>query len=189
MENNVDVNGVSYRLHRLLGRGKGGYSYLASDSDGQEVVVKQIHHEPCDYYTFGDKMAAELSDYDRLRSLGIRMPELLGVDRDAERLVKQYIQGPTVYDLVLHGELPDWCTDAVRDMCAVLYPAGLNIDYFPTNFIPSNGVLYYVDYEANPYEPKWNFENWGCRYWARTPELLRYAHEHADAPQMPQGDS
>ena len=34
-------------------------------------------------------------------------------------------------------------------MCARLYPAGLNIDYYPTNFVPCGGALYYIDYECN----------------------------------------
>ena len=38
------VNGIPYRILRLLGRGKGGYSYLA-EQNGRLVVVKQIHHE------------------------------------------------------------------------------------------------------------------------------------------------
>ena len=49
MEQELTVNEISYRIVRLLGKGKGGYSYLA-ESDGQPVVVKQIHHESCDYY-------------------------------------------------------------------------------------------------------------------------------------------
>ena len=47
---------------RLLGHGKGGYSYLVRDEAGRETVLKQIHHEPCSYYAFGDKLAAELFD-------------------------------------------------------------------------------------------------------------------------------
>ena len=39
------VNGVSYKIKKLLGKGKGGYSYLAV-KDGKEYVLKQIHHEP-----------------------------------------------------------------------------------------------------------------------------------------------
>ena len=41
------VNNIEYRIARLLGKGKGGYSYLA-ECDGQQAVIKQIHHEPCD---------------------------------------------------------------------------------------------------------------------------------------------
>ena len=91
----------AYNLLRPLGHGQGGYSYLVDDEAGRQVVVKQIHHEPCSYYTFGDKLAAERHDYDRLRAAGIPVPELYAVDRAAERLVKAYIDGPTVFDLVL----------------------------------------------------------------------------------------
>ena len=47
MPETVLVNRNAYSLLKLLGKGKGGYSYLAQMADGQQVVVKQIHHEPC----------------------------------------------------------------------------------------------------------------------------------------------
>ena len=53
MEDQITVNGRVFSIRRLLGKGKGGYSYLAADEHG-EYVVKQIHHEPCEYYQFGD---------------------------------------------------------------------------------------------------------------------------------------
>ena len=90
----LQVNGQPYTVTRLLGKGKGGYSYLAQGSEGP-VVVKQIHHEPCSYYQFGDKLQSELRDYRTLSALGIPMPRLLAVDEAQERLVKQYIPGPT----------------------------------------------------------------------------------------------
>ena len=89
MDDMLYVNDKEYRLLKLLGKGKGGYSYLAQI--GQEyVVVKQIHHEPCPYYQFGNKIEAEWNDYQRLQSIGIPMPELLDIDRAAERIVKEY---------------------------------------------------------------------------------------------------
>ena len=54
----------------------------------------------------------------------------------------------------------------------------MNIDYFPTNFIMCDGVLYYVDYECNRYMEEWNFENWGVKYWSKTPEFFKYVEEH-----------
>ena len=66
MPETVLVNGNAYSLLKLLGKGKGGYSYLAQMADGQQVVVKQIHHEPCVYYQFGNKIEAELRDYNHL---------------------------------------------------------------------------------------------------------------------------
>ena len=102
MNGSLAVNEKVYRIVHLLGKGKGGYSYLA-EQDGHPVVVKQIHHEPCDYYTFGNKIEAELRDYERLQKAGIRVPGMHAVDMDAERIVKDYIEGPTVMELVQGG--------------------------------------------------------------------------------------
>lgn len=173
----IAVNGREYRVIKLLGKGKGGYSYLALDGE-QKVVVKQIHHEPCDYYQFGDKLASELRDYRRLRDIGLPMPELLDVDREAERLVKEYIEGPTVFELVREGALSSACLEQVERMCALLDPAHINIDWFPTNFVLQSGKLFYIDYECNDYMEQWDFKRWGVKYWSRTPEFLRYIEEH-----------
>lgn len=148
MPETVLVNGNAYSLLKLLGKVKGGYSYLAQMADGQQVVVKQIHHEPCVYYQFGNKIEAELQDYNHLQEIGIPMPRMLDVDAKAERIVKEYIAGETVYTLVLKDALPETCLRQVQAMCRLLYPAHTNIDYFPTNFILQGDTLYYIDYGA-----------------------------------------
>ena len=162
--NTIYINATAYSVIRLLGKGKGGYSYLVTDGSAH-YTLKQLHHEPCDYYTFADKLASELADYEKLRDLGIPMPQLLAVDRENERLLKTYIPGPTAMELAQQGQLRPEHIDMVRAMCEKLYPAGLNIDYYPTNFILHENTLWYIDYECNPYDPKWNFENWGAQYW------------------------
>lgn len=63
----LSVNGKEYTILKLLGKGKGGYSYLALN-ENTKVVLKQIHHEPCDYYKFGNKIEAEINDYHRLQN-------------------------------------------------------------------------------------------------------------------------
>lgn len=169
----LTVNGREYRLLRLLGKGKGGYSYLVADDFG-EYVLKQIHHEPCDYYQFGDKLGSELRDYETLRSVGIPMPRLLDVDHGQERILKEYIRGETVWDKVECDRMEQSYFDQMNAMCAALYPRGLNIDYFPTNFVVQDGRLFYVDYECNGYMDQWNFENWGSKYWWKSPEFWEY---------------
>lgn len=164
METEFSVNGISYALVKMLGKGKGGYSYLV-EKDGFQCVLKQIHHEPCSYYTFGNKILAEKNDYAKLSAVGIRMPHLISIDEQNERLVKEYIDGPSIEQLVKENRMKQTYIDQVTAMCALLYPAGLNIDYYPTNFIVQNDVLYYIDYECNKYSDKWNFENWGKTYW------------------------
>ena len=160
----MTVNKKEYTVIQLLGKGKGGYSYLVTDGAG-EYVLKQIHHEPCDYYTFGDKLASELRDYERLRNVGIPMPKLLEVDEKQERILKEYIPGDTIDKLVKEDRMEDGFFWQMEDMCRLLYPAGLNIDYFPTNFVVCAGKVYYIDFECNDYQQQWDFEHWGSQYW------------------------
>lgn len=174
--NTLRVNSRVFRLNRLLGKGKGGYSYLVSDESGQ-YVLKQIHHEPCSYYTFGEKLAAELGDYQRLSQAQVLMPVMLDVDREQERILKEFIPGPTVYDLVKQDALDGKYITMARTLALDLEQKGLNIDYFPTNFVIKEGKLYYVDYECNAFDPKWSFDNWGIAYWSKTEAFLAYEKE------------
>lgn len=169
----MTVNSREFVVKKLLGKGKGGYSYLVTDGAGA-YVLKQIHHEPCDYYQFGDKLASELNDYEKLIRLHIPMPKLLAADREKERLLKEYIPGETVYDLVREDRMEADFFRQMEEMCEKLYPANTNIDYFPTNFVVNSGKLYYVDYECNDYMQQWDFEHWGVNYWSKTPEFLAY---------------
>lgn len=171
MEQTMRVNEKEYRVQKLLGKGKGGYSYLVSDGQ-REYVLKQIHHEPCDYYQFGNKMEAETSAYDWLKKIGIRMPELIEVDVERERILKEYIEGDTIYELIRQDKMQPDYMEQIGGMCRLLYAANTNIDYFPTNFVVRGGEVYYIDFECNAYMEEWNFENWGVKYWSKTPEFM-----------------
>ena len=124
----MDINGKEFEQIRLLGKGKGGYSYLVTDGVNQ-YVIKQIHHEPCEYYTFGDKLASELRDYEKLRAIGIPMPRLLEVDHEQERILKEFIDGDTIDRFVLHDQMQQGFYDQIHNMCSCLYAANTNIDY------------------------------------------------------------
>lgn len=165
----MSVNGKEYTIIKLLGKGKGGYSYLACDTDNpdKKYVLKQIHHEPCSYYQFGNKIEAELNDYKRLKSVGITIPIMLDIDMEKERILKEYIDGPTIAELVEKDEVKENYLEQVREMCRLLYANNLNIDYYPTNFVVQNDILYYIDYECNSFMEEWSFESWGIKYWSK----------------------
>lgn len=162
----ICINGKPYSVIKLLGRGKGGYSYLVTDGE-KEYVLKQIHHEPCEYYQFGDKLQSEINDYKRLKEVGILLPEMYEVDVTNERILKEYIKGDTIAVLVEQEAVKPEYFAQIEKMCDILYAAGLNIDYYPTNFVVQNDVMYYIDYECNSYMDEWNFENWGIQYWRK----------------------
>lgn len=160
------ISDLQVTVDRLLGKGKGGYSYLVHDEDGHCYVLKQIHHEPCSYYHFTDKLQSEIRDYTRLTALDLPLPKLLAVDYEQERILKEYIDGPTIAELTaVHQLEPDHLLQ-MQAMLDKLYPAGINIDYYPTNFVVNaQGKIFYIDYECNEYHDEWNYENWGSAFW------------------------
>ena len=107
---------------------------------------------------------------------------MLAIDIDAERIAKTYIEGPTIFELVRDGASVAPYLPQVRDMAEKAKAAGLNIDWFPANFVVRDGLIWYVDYECNAYMDEWSFENWGIRYWSRTPEFEAYLDAHGPLP-------
>ena len=172
----MTVNGRELEVLRLLGKGKGGYSYLVTDGE-KRFVLKQIHHEPCDYYQFGNKLESELRDYARLQAIGVPMPALLETDVPQERILKEFIDGETIFELVRQERMQESYFEQMRALCRTLYAANTNIDYFPTNFVVQDGRLFYIDYECNNYMEQWDFEHWGIKYWSKTPEFMEYINK------------
>lgn len=173
---NIEVNNKSFEIIKLLGKGKGGYSYLVTDGN-KKYVVKKIHHKPCSYYQFGNKIQSEINDYKRLKKIGIDLPEMYDIDIEREHILKEYIDGDTIFDMVNNNiDVTNYIIQ-VKEMCKKLYAENTNIDYFPTNFVSQDGKLYYIDYECNDYMEEWNFENWGIKYWSKTKEFIGYVNK------------
>lgn len=167
----------NFRAEKLLGKGKSGYSWLVTGGTSR-LVLKAIHDEPCHYYTFGDKFAAEVHAFEKLSPL-IQVPALIESDAEKRYLLKEYVLGPTAAELAAANALPEEAFAAMFAMCRKLYGAGINIDYFPTNFVWSGGELVYVDYEFNPYAEEWDFERWGIYYWLNSEGMEKFL-SHGD---------
>ena len=130
----IEVNGKNFSIKKLLGKGKGGYSYLA-EKDGKNYTLKQIHHEPCDYFQFGNKIEAESRDYQRLLEAGINIPKLYEIDFEKEIVLKEFIDGEDIVSLVKNNRMKDEYLSQAREMAKKINEKGLNLDYYPTNFI------------------------------------------------------
>ena len=76
---------------------------------------------------------------------------MLDVDIDKERILKEYVDGPTIYELVLQDEMRPEYLEQVRFMADQLARHRINIDYFPTNFVVQDGLIHYIDFECNDY--------------------------------------
>ena len=160
----ISVNNNDYHIIRLLGKGKGGYSYLVQ-KNSQFYVLKQIHHEPCDYYSFGNKIEAEYYDYNRLINTNLSVPRMIDIDFGNERILKEYIEGPDIATLVKKKLMKENYYSQIEEMAQMLKEQNLNIDYYPTNFIVQNDKLYYIDYECNSFMEQYSYHTWGKQYW------------------------
>lgn len=150
---------------RLLGKGKSGYSYLA-EWRHKQVVLKIMHNEEVSYYTFAKpKVELELSSYHVLENAGIQIPEIIGYSLKEQFIVKEYIPGTVVSEMLKEQQIPDNLLFEMLRWEERLSARQINIDYFPSNFVVSGQKVYYVDYEHNPYSDEYNFRNWGIYYW------------------------
>lgn len=189
----IECDGAELEIVKHIGKGKGGDSYLARYKN-RNVVFKKMHYEPCDTYTFeSNKLQSELRDFKTLRKVGITIPDLIFYDDDEQFLVKKYVDGQTIAEIVGQNSLKDEYVTQMFEMCAQLYAQKLNVDYFPTNFVVENGRLYYIDFECNNYMQEWDFENWGIYFWANTNGMAKFIEtgEHkylSDANAKPHKD-
>ena len=76
------------------------------------------------------------------------MPAMLETDVKNERILKEFIEGDTIYQLILEDKIKTDYIEQLHRMCVLLYAANTNIDYFPTNFVVNNEEIYYVDFES-----------------------------------------
>jgi len=158
----------------LLGKGKSGYSYLASWNE-RPVVFKRMHNEPCPYYQFtGNKVEAEVQAYQRLQAIGIPLPELLDFNPEQQYLIKTYCEGLSGAEWLANGGQDEDIIQQLFLMAQKLRIHNLNIDYFPANFVINLKKIYYIDYEVNPYQDKWSLEQWGIYYWANREGMAEY---------------
>ena len=99
------------------------------------MFLKQIHHEPCDYYQFGNKLESRNQGLQEIEEIGIKMPAMLEADVKNERILKEFIDGDTIYQLVFEDKMKTDYIEQLHRMCALLYAANTNIDYFPTKIL------------------------------------------------------
>ena len=103
---------------------------------------------------------------------------MYAIDMENEIIVKEYIEGKSIYDLIREDMPVEPYMKQVKEMADTVRTYGLNIDYFPTNFIVRDGIIWYVDYECNEYMEEYSFENWGIKYWSKTKEFMDYLASH-----------
>jgi len=180
----------TYTVKKLLGAGKSGHAYLV-ESNGESRVLKLMHSEDVDYYTFTEnKVTHEVDAYERLRDYAVRVPDLYEYDAERGYLVKALVRGTLATEMIAAGTMTDTVIAQLFVMAAQVRPHGYNLDYFPSNYMVTNdGLLYHIDYELNIYMDEWNLANWGLWYWLNRDGMRRFLQDgngdHINEPGTP----
>ena len=88
-------------------------------------------------------------------------------------LQEKYIDGLTIDQLVILDKMKEAYYLQIEEIALKVYLKGLNIDYYPTNFVVQDDKLYYIDYECNNFMEEWSYKNWGSKYWSKTSEFIK----------------
>lgn len=163
------------KIIKELGKGKSGTSYLAI-LNNRQIVYKEMHDEQISYYKFTrNKVETELESYKLLNGTGINIPAMIHYNIDKGYIIKEYIEGATATEKIIKNELDMDILLQLINYSRIARKNGINIDYFPNNFVISENTLYYIDYEHNIFDEAWSFENWGIYYWINPKGMKKFA--------------
>lgn len=169
----IIVNSRVYSIVNELGKGKSGISYLCNEAD-KLVTIKKLEKSDLNYIPFEEALNVEINSYKKLIQIGIRIPKLIDYDPVNNCIVKEYISGDVLMNLIAKGKISSHIWREIFMFSKMAYDLSFNLDYFPTNYIYSGKELYYIDYEVHNYSDEWDFENWGLYYWANIEGVKKY---------------
>jgi predicted Ser/Thr protein kinase len=141
-----------YRLQSRLAAGGMGRVFLALDSDGSTVALKQLHPAIADDDNMRERLRREVAAMRRVRSP--RVARLLDADLEADPpyIVTRYVQGRTLREVVsadgpLEGERLARVAAGIAEALAVIHAAGhVHRDLKPGNVMIVGGDPVVIDF-------------------------------------------
>lgn len=170
------VDGEKFIHVSEIGRGKSAVSHLF-ERRGRKLTLKKYTDTEQNQIPFEEALDFEILSYERLVESGVAVPKLIGYNRDSYIMVKEYIEGPVLIDFVAQDRVTE---DHFQQMFAIQYKLqkrGYHVDFYPANFVLSNGRIYCIDYETHIYLEEWDFINWGIFYWLNCDGIRRFLKE------------
>lgn len=161
----------TYIFEKELYEVSNGKFYLYK-RDNTYVVIKELKEK---YDSEGEvEVDKEVFSYNRLRVLEIKTPKLLGYNRELNIVIKEYLEGENILDLIKNVEIKKENFIELLQYSETINSDNLNIDYFPANFIIKDNSLYYVNYKVFPYSEELNLRNWGIYYWLNNEGIKKF---------------
>ncbi|MBN2571306.1 MAG: hypothetical protein JXA68_04200, partial [Ignavibacteriales bacterium] len=164
---------IKYSVIKEYKNGKSGTSHLISDGINK-FILKCFERKEFSYIKFDELLNQEINAFNKLKEIGVSIPELLEFNKERNYLIKQFIDGKVATELVAENKLDEMIISQLFEIVKIVNNNYFNIDYFPSNFVWTGEKLFYIDYEVQPYAEEWNFENWGIYYWLNSEGFAKY---------------
>ncbi len=116
---------------------------------GRWLVLELVDEEGwLDDRAVAEEVRRRVRAYAALVAGGVPVPRLLDHDVSRGYLVKEYLAGSNVGEILSQGRLGSGVVDQFGALTRLVRRHDLSIDWSPANFLVVNGGLHYTAYEA-----------------------------------------
>ena len=123
----------------------------------------------------GDEISYSVS---RIKSAGIKSPKLFALDKKHGYIVREFIEGESVMEMIAKTDLPE---DIYHKLFINAYMAKINrmtLNYEPDKWIVKDNELYYVYPHFIIYDEEKDLVKRYLRLWFNTKELVQFLNKH-----------
>ena len=173
MKEIIEIKRKKFEVEETLAEGK-----LKVTRKGKTFILYNFE----DYETFD----TFVENTNKLNNNGIKAPKLYVYDKKSYQVVTEFIEGKTVFELLLEKDLSESIFEQVFYMNWFMKSANIALEFDPNNFVFSNkGVLYYTNvFKIKKYEPSMSFEKKSIFLWFYGKDFVEYLNNKGMQPDM-----
>jgi hypothetical protein len=108
---------------------------------------------------------------------GVSTPKLLYADKKILTVVCEYIEGISILDLLIKGDLDDRYYEQIFSNSFFAKMERINLDYSPEHWVVSNDKLYYLETIMMPFKKEESFTERYIKLWFYTKELAAHLND------------
>lgn len=152
---NIKAEMKEYTIIRVLKEHPDYYMYICTRNNKMHTIRE---------YKSKERYMEEVENIRLLNKMDINVPELEAVNENEKIIIREYLPGLSVCDLLMKGEL-DWShLQLIRTMALRFEDCGLSLDYFPTNFIICENDVFYTGAKVYLKNDDNGFDNVGAKF-------------------------
>lgn len=125
-----------------------------------------------------DEFNSYMLNYKKLKTTGVKIPKIYYVDKKNFSCACEYIDGPTVLELISKNDLNENIYEQIFLMSWYAKNDGLLLNFMPENYRYFNKTLFYIPLTFEKYNEKDSFHLKGIQYWVYSNTLVNYLKQN-----------